>query len=101
MTKDCGQKADRPLDIARQLVEENPNINVIIGGGSRSFYPKGANGNRDDGRFVADEWLAHMQKLGRRAKLVNDSREFLKTNFKEVDYLLGKLRPESSRVYPF
>ncbi|KAM7541639.1 hypothetical protein Aperf_G00000022339 [Anoplocephala perfoliata] len=91
MSSDCDKKADRPLDIARQLVEENPNINVMIGGGSRNFYPKGAGGNRKDGRFLANDWLAHMQSLGRRAKLVNSSREFTKTNFTEVDYLLGIL----------
>ncbi|VUZ52732.1 unnamed protein product [Hymenolepis diminuta] len=90
---DCGTKGNVPKDIARQLLEDNPDINVIIGGGSSMFYPTEANGQRSDGRYVADEWLQHMQSLGRNAKLVNDSHEFMKTNFTGVDYLLGLLAP--------
>nr|CDS27091.2 alkaline phosphatase [Hymenolepis microstoma] len=93
MIKDCGSKKDRPKDIARQLLEDNPDINVIIGGGSAMFYPTEAKSKRSDGRYIAEEWLQRMQHLGRRAKLVNDSREFMKTDFTSVDYLVGLLTP--------
>ncbi|VDN97074.1 unnamed protein product [Rodentolepis nana] len=93
MAKDCKSEKDSPKDIARQLLEENPEINVIIGGGSAMFYPKEAKGLRSDGRYIAEEWLQLMQSLGRNAKLVNNSKEFMKANVTSADYLVGLLSP--------
>ena len=53
-------------DIARQLIENHPgkNLNVIMGGGARFFYPKnyteptsGVEGERWDGLNLVDKWL--------------------------------------------
>ncbi|VDO06352.1 unnamed protein product [Rodentolepis nana] len=89
----CGSNAEAPKDLARQLIEDNPNINVILGGGSQNFYPQEANGTRIDGRNLPEEWLKSRRNCNHRALFVNDSRKFLKTNFSEVDYLLGLLAP--------
>nr|CDS27094.1 alkaline phosphatase [Hymenolepis microstoma] len=93
MMTDCQPRPGRPKDIARKLLEDHPDIKVMIGGGSEMFYPKQGKGIRNDGRNLAKEWLQRMQRLGRRAKFVNDSREFVKTRFDDVDYLLGLLAP--------
>lgn len=48
-------------DIARQLIEDEPGkkINVIMGGGLRSFLPESFKaGRRQDGRNLTDEWLS-------------------------------------------
>lgn len=47
-------------DIARQLIEDEPgrNINVLMGGGLRSFLPNfSPPGRRRDGRNLTDDWL--------------------------------------------
>jgi alkaline phosphatase len=56
-------------DIARQLVEFpfGDGIDVAMGGGRRSFWPRGvadpedanATGERDDGRNLTEEWTQH------------------------------------------
>nr|CDS27093.1 alkaline phosphatase [Hymenolepis microstoma] len=90
---DCGFVTNPPKDLALQLIEDNPDINVILGGGYRNFYPVGANGNRTDGRNLPEEWLKSKRKDGHSAAFVNDSREFLKSDYSKVDYLLGLLTP--------
>ncbi|VDD83196.1 unnamed protein product [Mesocestoides corti] len=89
---DCKGAKDLPLDIARQLVEENPDVNVVLGGGMRCFYPEGR-GERLDNRSVADEWLSIQIIRSRRAKLITDPSKFLSTDFSKVDYLMGLLYP--------
>lgn len=46
-------------DIARQLIENETGrkLNVIMGGGLRSFLPKSEIGRRVDGRNLTAEWL--------------------------------------------
>ncbi|VDM17102.1 unnamed protein product [Hydatigera taeniaeformis] len=92
LMKDCPGVPELPMDIAQQLVEGNPSINVVLGGGSRAFFPSGSRGDRLDGRNLANEWLASQTSRGRRAKLITDASQFLLTDFSEVDYLLGELR---------
>lgn len=80
------------MDITRQLVEENLDINVVLGGGSRTFFPQGGRGERLDGRNLAKEWQANQTSRGRRVKLITDASQFMVTDFSNVDYLLGELR---------
>nr|CDS32776.1 hypothetical transcript [Hymenolepis microstoma] len=49
--------------------------------------------------YVAEEWLQRMQRLGRNAKFVNDSHEFIKTSFYYIDHLLGELRSCSNLTF--
>ncbi|KAH9286458.1 Intestinal-type alkaline phosphatase 1 [Echinococcus granulosus] len=93
IAKDCFGVSEPPMDISRQLVEENLNINVVLGGGYRTFLPREGKGERIDGRNLAEEWLANQMNRGRRAKLITDATRFLLTDFSEVDYLLGLLNP--------
>ena len=88
----CPDATERPVDIARQLVEENLDINVALGGGLRNFVPKSKGGQRLDGRDLTQEWLNNQTTLGRRAKLMTNPKNFMKTDFSKVDYLLGELR---------
>lgn len=81
---------NQPKDIAQQLLEDNPDINVIIGGGTSKFYPKEVGGHRKDGRYLGNEWLNRMKKLNQSAVFINDAVKFMETNFTGVDYLLGK-----------
>ncbi|VDK32922.1 unnamed protein product [Taenia asiatica] len=83
--------ASRQWESDRQLVEENLNINVVLGGGSRTFFPVGERGERLDGRNLAKEWLANQTSRGRCAKLITDASQFMLTDFSKVDYLLGLL----------
>ncbi|VDO06351.1 unnamed protein product [Rodentolepis nana] len=89
--KDCPSEQSRPKDIARQMLEDHPDINVMIGGGLDMFHDKNNGGQRTDGRNIAEEWLKRMQDQGRKAKLVKSAKEFMTTDFTGVDYLLGLL----------
>ncbi|KAL5963192.1 Alkaline phosphatase tissue-nonspecific isozyme [Taenia solium] len=91
LVNDCPGIPELPMDIARQLVEENLNINVVLGGGSRTFFPVGERGERLDGRNLAKEWLANQTSRGRCAKLITDASQFMLTDFSKVDYLFGLL----------
>uniref|UniRef100_A0A336LPP2 alkaline phosphatase n=1 Tax=Culicoides sonorensis TaxID=179676 RepID=A0A336LPP2_CULSO len=91
-------------DITRQLVEGTPgrNINVIMGGGRRSWLPlmppeygtkenqtnpkKG--GRRLDARNLVYDWLKDKQHKGLKAKYVTNRSEMFGIG-NEVDYLLG------------
>ena len=43
-------------DIARQLVEDNPDINVVLGGGRANFFPTSKGGKRKDGLDLVELW---------------------------------------------
>lgn len=88
-------------DITRQLVEGTPgrNINVIMGGGRRSWLPLmppeyGTNqtakkgGKRWDSRNLVFEWLKDKQYKGQVAKYVTTRSEMFEVG-DGIDYLLG------------
>ncbi|NWR93724.1 PPBT protein, partial [Furnarius figulus] len=87
-------------DIARQLVENIPEIEVILGGGRKYMFPKNASdveypheekhrGTRLDRRDLVKAW--HDAKPhGKVAKYVWHRRELLALNLSRVDFLLGE-----------
>ncbi|NXY83049.1 PPBT protein, partial [Alcedo cyanopectus] len=87
-------------DIARQLVENIPNIEVILGGGRKYMFPKNASdveyphedkhrGTRLDRRDLVKAW--HEAKdPGKVAKYVWHRRDLLALNLSRVDFLLGE-----------
>ncbi|NWS78818.1 PPBT protein, partial [Crotophaga sulcirostris] len=87
-------------DIARQLVENIPDIEVILGGGRKYMFPKNASdveypheekhrGTRLDRRDLVQAW--HDAKPpGKVAKYVWHRRELLALNLSRVDFLLGE-----------
>ncbi|XP_063708293.1 alkaline phosphatase-like [Culicoides brevitarsis] len=90
-------------DITRQLVESTPgrNINVIMGGGLRSWLPlmppeynqtshrrSSKEGKRLDSRNLVYEWLKDKQHKGFKAKYVTTRSEMFQIS-EEVDFLLG------------
>ncbi|KAM4740599.1 alkaline phosphatase, tissue-nonspecific isozyme isoform 1-T2 [Anableps anableps] len=89
-------------DIARQLFENIPNIDVVMGGGRKFMYPKNMsdveypevpkhNGIRNDGRNLVEEWKNKMKN--KRAHYVWNKKQLLSLNTKNVDYLLGLFEP--------
>ncbi|NXP24796.1 PPBT protein, partial [Scytalopus superciliaris] len=90
-------------DIARQLVENIPDIEVILGGGRKYMFPKNASdveypheekhrGTRLDRRDLVQAW--HDAKpSGKVAKYVWHRRELLALNLSRVDFLLGIILP--------
>ncbi|NXW76947.1 PPBT protein, partial [Hirundo rustica] len=87
-------------DIARQLVENIPEIEVILGGGRKYMYPKNVSdveyphedkhrGTRLDGRNLVQAW--HEAKPhGKVAEYVWHRRGLLALNLSRVDFLLGE-----------
>ncbi|NXG78969.1 PPBT protein, partial [Baryphthengus martii] len=87
-------------DIARQLVENIPDIEVILGGGRKYMFPKNASdveypqedkhrGTRLDRRDLVQAW--HDAKPpGKVAKYVWQRRDLLALNLSRVDFLLGE-----------
>lgn len=90
MNADCANVSRRPKDLARQLIEDNFGVNVILGGGYRNFLPRNAGGDRSDGRDLIKEWHKDMLGIGRRATVVRNTKELLNIDFSHTDYLLGK-----------
>lgn len=80
-------------DIAAQMLDFNygNGLNVMMGGGRRSFIPKtlidpeGKAGKRNDGRDLTAEWLAKYPN----AAYVQDRDGFLNVDVKSTDHLLG------------
>ncbi|NXX19386.1 PPBT protein, partial [Podargus strigoides] len=87
-------------DIARQLVENIPDIEVILGGGRKYMFPKNTSdveyphedkhrGTRLDRRDLVQAW--HQAKPpGKVAKYVWHRRDLLALNLSRVDFLLGE-----------
>jgi len=73
-------------DIALQLVEEAPEIEVILGGGRRNFLPESEAGKRADGRDLTTEWLQHYPE---RAAYVSKGSELRARDLGQLDHLLG------------
>uniref|UniRef100_A0A8C8HBJ6 Alkaline phosphatase n=1 Tax=Oncorhynchus tshawytscha TaxID=74940 RepID=A0A8C8HBJ6_ONCTS len=89
-------------DIARQLFENIPNIDVIMGGGRKYMFPKNQSdveypgekkhfGTRIDRRNLVEEWNNRMKN--KNAHYVWNKKELLSLNPNSVDYLLGLFEP--------
>ncbi|NWI21365.1 PPBT protein, partial [Crypturellus soui] len=89
-------------DIARQLVENIPDIEVILGGGRKYMFPKNASdveypgedkhrGTRLDRRDLVRAWR-DSKAPGKVARYVWHRRELLALNVSQVDFLLGEWR---------
>ncbi|NXC06425.1 PPBT protein, partial [Orthonyx spaldingii] len=87
-------------DIARQLVENIPEIEVILGGGRKYMYPKNVSdveypheekhrGTRLDRRNLVQEWQ-NKKPPGKVAEYVWHRRGLLALNLSRVDFLLEK-----------
>lgn len=70
-------------------MEENLNINAVLGGDSRTFLLQKGRSEGLDGRNIAKEWLANQTSWERRAQLITDANDFMMADFSKVDYLLG------------
>lgn len=87
------------VDIAVQLLTEGRDIQVILGGGRRTFLsnttqdPEYANktGNRQDGRNLVEEWMElHKDE---NSQYVWNKEGFDSADYTQVDYLLGLFEP--------
>lgn len=89
-------------DIARQLFENIPNIDVIMGGGRKYMFPKNVSdveypnvakhsGTRKDGRNLVQEWRDRME--AQKGHYVWNKKQLLSLNPNNVDYLLGLFEP--------
>ncbi|XP_067658772.1 alkaline phosphatase-like [Haliotis asinina] len=86
-------------DIAKQLVDDNPDIKVILGGGRRYFRPASAidpetgknysSNGRQDGRDLIQDWLANKTELNARHRYVWNVADFDEVDPESVDFLLG------------
>ncbi|KAL8578069.1 hypothetical protein ACOMHN_019785 [Nucella lapillus] len=85
-------------DIARQLVEDNSDIRVILGGGRYNFLPHTMpdpesgemNVNRRlDGRNLVKEWLDDKERRNRWAHYVWNATALTDVDLAHTDYLLG------------
>ncbi|KAL8583355.1 hypothetical protein ACOMHN_035337 [Nucella lapillus] len=70
-------------DIATQLIRENSNITVVMGGGRRGFI------GRDDGQDLVQEWLDNKQREGKTARYVDNAAKLRNLNVDDTDHLLG------------
>ncbi|XP_032369763.1 alkaline phosphatase, tissue-nonspecific isozyme [Etheostoma spectabile] len=89
-------------DIARQLFENIPNIDVILGGGRKYMFPKNMSdveypdvpkhsGTRKDGRNLVQEWTDRVKD--KKGHYVWNKKQLLSLNPNSVDYLLGLFEP--------
>ncbi|KAI4878349.1 hypothetical protein NFI96_033698 [Prochilodus magdalenae] len=89
-------------DIARQLMENIPDINVIMGGGRKYMVPtnisdveypteKKHNGTRKDGRNLIQEWIDRTKD--KNGHYVWNKKDLLSVNPASANYLLGLFEP--------
>lgn len=86
-------------DIAKQLIDENNYIRVLLGGGRRSFLPvnvKDPKSNkvdrkngRLDGRNLIEDWKKDKKSKDAQHHFVWTKEQFDKVDPKRTDYLLG------------
>nr|KAG5692424.1 hypothetical protein BaRGS_032477 [Batillaria attramentaria] len=93
-----GKDANCNEDIAYQLVYNSSGIQVVMGGGRRSFLnkttPDPQKGNvhskhRLDGRDLTREWVKIQEGLGKRAKYVWNKEQFDQLSAENTDSVLG------------
>ncbi|XP_069137625.1 alkaline phosphatase-like [Argopecten irradians] len=83
-------------DIAYQLIYDNNDINVVFGGGRRSFLPNttldpetNSRGQRLDGHDLIQIWKDIQRSKERRHEYVWNKGQFDNINPADVDYILG------------
>ncbi|KAK3104772.1 hypothetical protein FSP39_009854, partial [Pinctada imbricata] len=85
-------------DIAKQLVYDNRDIQVIMGGGRRNFFPSNVPdietgedkvNKRNDSLDLVQVWKDQMTSLNRRHSYVWKKSDFDAVNPEDTDYLLG------------
>uniref|UniRef100_A0A670JD19 Alkaline phosphatase n=1 Tax=Podarcis muralis TaxID=64176 RepID=A0A670JD19_PODMU len=90
-------------DIAHQLFENIPDIEVIMGGGRKYMFPKNTSdveypneekfrGTRLDGRNLIEAWRKTKPK-DKNAFYVWNRTELMKLDLNKVDYLMGLFEP--------
>uniref|UniRef100_A0A8C6V038 Alkaline phosphatase n=1 Tax=Neogobius melanostomus TaxID=47308 RepID=A0A8C6V038_9GOBI len=86
----------------KQLFENIPNIDVVMGGGRKYMFPKNESdieypnvakhsGTRKDGRNLVQEWTDKMQN--KKGYYVWNKNQLLSLNPNNVEYLLGLFEP--------
>ncbi|XP_055864866.1 alkaline phosphatase, tissue-nonspecific isozyme-like [Biomphalaria glabrata] len=88
-------------DIAYQLILENPNINVILGGGRRYFMNSStfdpvietAQGRRNDGLDLIQAWKNDKLKRNLKHQYVDTRQQLKDIDVASTDYLLGLFAP--------
>ncbi|KAJ8360465.1 hypothetical protein SKAU_G00169900 [Synaphobranchus kaupii] len=89
-------------DIALQLFENIPEIDVIMGGGRKYMFPQNTSdveyprehkhsGTRKDGRNLVEEWKIRMAH--KKGQYVWNRKDLLSLNTNNVDHLLGLFEP--------
>ncbi|KAK3603506.1 hypothetical protein CHS0354_030359 [Potamilus streckersoni] len=84
-------------DIALQLIDDNIDIHVIMGGGRKFFLKENdtdpeesrLNGTRKDNRNLIATWQKQQQEKGRKFKFITNSSQLKSLNSDQTDYLLG------------
>ncbi|KAM4652757.1 alkaline phosphatase-like [Discoglossus pictus] len=90
-------------DIARQLVENIPDMDVIMGGGRKYMYPwdtpdveypdnPKANGTRRDGRDLIRIWEEN-KPPGKVSRYIWNRNQLIDLDPQEVDYVMGLFEP--------
>ncbi|XP_065936203.1 alkaline phosphatase, tissue-nonspecific isozyme isoform X2 [Magallana gigas] len=95
---DIGPANGACKDIAQQLIDNNHDIQVLLGGGRRAFLPvsepdpetnaPGVN-KRMDGRNLVDDWESIQQGKNNNYRYVWKKQDFDDVDPDEVDFLLG------------
>ncbi|XP_059170472.1 alkaline phosphatase, tissue-nonspecific isozyme-like [Physella acuta] len=85
-------KSKECKDIAIQLITENSDINVIMGGGKDNFA------NRKDKRNLIKEWEQRMKKKNNSYKYVNNTAGLKSVDFDKTNYLLGLFSPSHMQI---
>jgi len=87
-------------DIAFQLYEKSPKIQVLLGGGRRYFRPKDTNDEeygtknlRSDGQDLIEKWKINMKNLNKKAEYVWDKNQFDNVDPSKIDHLWGMFEP--------
>jgi len=98
---------NKPLcrDIALQLISDNSNISVILGGGRQQFMPRTAPdpeypsrfGARLDGIDLIETWKLRMTEQGNSHAYVWRQTEFDQVDPATTDYLFGLFEPSHMR----
>nr|XP_054768318.1 alkaline phosphatase-like [Lytechinus pictus] len=96
---------DGCIDIARQLVEENNFINVILGGGRANLLPnttldpeytaENTTGSRRDGRNLIDQWLS--DKASFSSHYVWNKTAFEQIDPTSTEFVMGLFEPSHMR----
>ncbi|KAI0233362.1 Alkaline phosphatase, tissue-nonspecific isozyme [Lamellibrachia satsuma] len=85
-------EGDKCKDIASQLIDDNDDIRVVLGGGRRGFLPSDiSGGRRKDRRNLIQEWLNKKKSslTEEEYAYVSTKQELEKVDLDKVQYLLG------------